>query len=57
MIPVVNVEGNYDAILERGDRVAVLAQAAVQTRTCTCCSLIDTDAFYHDPEECITYVG
>ena len=51
LVVVVNPDGD-DLCLTDGDRVAAVMPAALQTRTCTLCGLVDTDGFSSDVEMC-----
>ena len=54
MVFVVNPDG-ADVELMRGDRLGALAPAATQTRVCSLCSFVDTDAFVSDLAMCETF--
>ena len=48
---MVNTEGE-EFTLTDGDRVAAVMPAALQTRMCTSCGMVDTDGFVSDVEMC-----
>ena len=51
MVVVVNPDGD-DLPLSDGDKVAAVMPAAVQTRTCRKCGMVDTDGFVSDVVMC-----
>ena len=53
MVVVVNPDGG-DYPLSDGDRVAAVMPAAIQTRTCRACGMVDTDGFVSDVVMCDT---
>ena len=47
MVFIANPDG-ADLVLNRGDRLGALVPAAAQTRSCSLCAFVDTDAFVND---------